>query len=318
MPARTFVDGICKPLKLVETWEGLMLRKFGCVARDSPAFHRVIANLRTAGGLRQVAAVAATGTQLHGSGPNNVGIQECHLIKQEMERCHAGGLPPPAVAPGAQKQEAAAEECAQVVPAGTGDDDEVAAAEFAALSGGGPGVAEGAGQAPPSLAAEVAKDLAEVRLNADWPALLGEAHVRVQAAGARTLFVVDCPTSRISVLGRALNAAYELWDKASKPQRFRVLVMCHSRLELVAKAAEKVCRGENSLSPRVREQQAVGISIGAKRSEQEMAEIISIGSTRQDQAEGISIGSRREQVIAKRISIGSQRQKDTTYSTSLQ
>jgi hypothetical protein len=41
----------------------------------------------------------AAGTMLHGTSKENPGIIECFRIVEEMEKCKAGGLPPPAVLP---------------------------------------------------------------------------------------------------------------------------------------------------------------------------------------------------------------------------
>lgn len=138
MSAKDFQEKVCKPLKLVDAWSFMMVRRFGQVASASKAFARVVAMLRTQGGLRKVIAMSQAGTVLHGTGENNPGIVECHSIVAEMEKCKAGGHPPPAVLPSheLQCQAGTAEESAQ--PADTADvdyDENAANAVLAALSG---------------------------------------------------------------------------------------------------------------------------------------------------------------------------------------
>ena len=167
LSAKTFIETICKPLKLVESWETLMLRRFGVVARGSTAFGRVVTSLRTPGGLKKVLAVAASGTHLHGSGPDNVGIVECYRIKAEMEKCKAGGLPPPAVLPdenrAGQPQEGDSQAMSEqsVVPE---EDDATAKAEFMALSASGVDETTDDDESK-QLAAAVAADLGNVHFS---------------------------------------------------------------------------------------------------------------------------------------------------------
>ena len=96
-----FREKICRPLKVVEVWANLMKKRFGQVASKSKAFERVVSMLHTQGGLKKVLAMCDSGTMLHGTSQDSPGIVECHRIVQEMEKCKAGGLPPPAVLPDA-------------------------------------------------------------------------------------------------------------------------------------------------------------------------------------------------------------------------
>ena len=242
LSAKTFIETICKPLKLVESWETLMLRKFGVVARGSTAFGRVVTSLRTPGGLKKVLAVAASGTHLHGSGPDNVGIVECYRIKAEMEKCKAGGLPPPAVLPdenrAGQPQEGDSQAMSEqsVVPE---EDDATAKAEFMALSASGVDETTDDDESK-QLAAAVAADLGNVHFFPEWQALQAEAAGAISKGGSRTLAVMDCPTSRVAVLAKGLDSLAELWKRAGQPQKFRLVVFCHTRFDVIAKVHEKV------------------------------------------------------------------------------
>lgn len=85
-----------------------MIKRFGAVCSNSQAFHRLIAQLETKAGLQGVLACSKASVLLH----SPTGIPECLSIFEELSRCHAGGLPPPAVWPLAsadEKKKAAAE-----------------------------------------------------------------------------------------------------------------------------------------------------------------------------------------------------------------
>ena len=104
--AGKFQGGVCKPLKLVEVWKMRMIKQFGCVASNATAFERLVEHLRSKPGLARVSAAIASETVLHGTGPENPGVLERHLLKREMRRCKAGGKPAPARIPSATELEA--------------------------------------------------------------------------------------------------------------------------------------------------------------------------------------------------------------------
>ena len=89
-----FMD-IAKSFKILELWEKMLIRRFGSVARDSLAAQRVVKSLRTRAGWRKISACSTVGVPLHGKGPENPGILECHALVVELEKCKAGGLAPP-------------------------------------------------------------------------------------------------------------------------------------------------------------------------------------------------------------------------------
>ena len=72
-----------------------MLKQYGSVARHSPVLGRVCEHLSTFVGLQSIMACAAAGLNLHGKSEAQQGIPECYLLVQELEKCQAGGLPPP-------------------------------------------------------------------------------------------------------------------------------------------------------------------------------------------------------------------------------
>lgn len=95
--SKRFMSHLCKPLRVVELWERAQVRKFGHVAAQSPAFHKVVALLKTKSGLQKV--LSALPGPLHGKGEQDKGIEECFYMVQAMERCKAGGHGPPTSVP---------------------------------------------------------------------------------------------------------------------------------------------------------------------------------------------------------------------------
>ena len=76
-----------------------MGKRFGSVAKASPALKRLTTQLSTFNGLGTVVTTAASGVVLHGASNTQIGISECHYLFKEMEKCKAGGLPPPVTIP---------------------------------------------------------------------------------------------------------------------------------------------------------------------------------------------------------------------------
>ena len=93
MSAGAFQDSICKPMKIDEVWQNLMKKRYGSVATGSAAFDRLVASLTQWVGLQTVSRCAQTGVVLHGESAEKQGIPECWLLKNEFDKCQAGGLP---------------------------------------------------------------------------------------------------------------------------------------------------------------------------------------------------------------------------------
>ena len=64
------------PLWTVSQWQFAILKQFGAIASDSPAFARLVDFLMTKGGLSKVKCCIANKTRLHGSSERDVGIQD--------------------------------------------------------------------------------------------------------------------------------------------------------------------------------------------------------------------------------------------------
>ena len=95
MTTETFINVVCKGLRILEIWRNLILKRYGSVAQNSPALACVCEHLSTVGGLQSIMACAAAGLNLHGKSETQQGIAEWFLLVQELDKCKAGGLPPP-------------------------------------------------------------------------------------------------------------------------------------------------------------------------------------------------------------------------------
>ena len=87
----SFEENICKPMKLLEVWHGLMSKRYGSVASQSPALARLMNHLSSRNGLLSVKASITAQVYLHAPG----GIMDCVLPVREFDMCQSGGLPPP-------------------------------------------------------------------------------------------------------------------------------------------------------------------------------------------------------------------------------
>jgi len=96
---KSFHAEVCQRLKLVDLWQKHLHRKFGAVATSSEAVNKLVEHLTTKPGLLKVQECIAHSVPCHGNGGAESGIAECRVLYHELERCKAGGLPPPAVQP---------------------------------------------------------------------------------------------------------------------------------------------------------------------------------------------------------------------------
>ena len=97
----------CQGARAVQSWETVMTKKIGQVATESAAFHAMLKKLKSIGGIQKAYDTTVNKRlPLHGKSESEPGIFECRLLFQEMEKCKAGGLPPPAQLPTATPQDA--------------------------------------------------------------------------------------------------------------------------------------------------------------------------------------------------------------------
>ena len=94
-----FTNVVCKGLRMLEAWRQIMDKRFGSVAKNSKAMDRLCADLATLPGLRKIITNNTTGVPMHGKSESQPGIPECYYLVKELEKCAAGGLPPPQTIP---------------------------------------------------------------------------------------------------------------------------------------------------------------------------------------------------------------------------
>jgi hypothetical protein len=97
--AASFSENVCRPLKVLELWHTLTLKRFETVASDSVTLERLVFSLSSYSGLQSVLNCCNAKVPLNGTGPDNQGIPLCFLLVRELERCFAKGLPPPSTVP---------------------------------------------------------------------------------------------------------------------------------------------------------------------------------------------------------------------------
>ncbi len=231
-----FPARVCKPLKIVELWERGQVKRFGVVATGSGAFQRVVKMLSTRGGVQKVCMVMSDGTPLHGRSEANRGIEECYLIVKEMEKCLAGGLPPPAVLPGAADK--AVEEAAPALPSAGEDPLQATPVPEEALMMT-LGSSEGAAEDPEHAAA-----LAAARAELDHITLAQTVDELVAQLAKwtehRFFFLLEAPTSRMKVLADFIDATKRIVDGLRCKEKVRVVLLVHSRFDQMSNAVLKI------------------------------------------------------------------------------
>ena len=95
----TFKDEWCAAMRALCAWERTTDIKFGDVSRDSEWKKNVVSSLESVGGIQSILMCLKAKIPLHGTSGEEVGIKDCHDLYDELGKCKAGNLPPPAVPP---------------------------------------------------------------------------------------------------------------------------------------------------------------------------------------------------------------------------
>jgi len=268
--AKVFVERVCAPLKVLEVWDKLMRKRYGTVCALSSAYTRLVTKLETYDGLQLVAATMTAGIPLHGFGPGNPGIADCHALVQEFDRCRAGGLPPPSRMPTAEelakeaemrkkadedarraeqeareKEEAQARELAQQeeldhgwLPMATPMvvDDTARSSTHSA-----PAMAS----AEAEQAARLAQDLGHVVFQ-NTPEALAAALREPLSRCSRAAVIIVAPTSGWAVISNYMQQAADLLQVyksgcggTGSQHKMRILILPGSRWDVIAKVQEK-------------------------------------------------------------------------------
>jgi len=230
-------DRLCKNIRAVDLWQRVMLKRFGHVASESPAFQRVVEMMLTKGGLEKVAAQLKLGA-LHGKSDADRGIEECFLIVREMEKCKAGGHGPPqtltsgtgATPPGSQvvgSQESQPSNVQDI-------DNEMAGLESALVS---------LTDAPVDpVAAELCKAVESEETHITFiDDSTGLNSTSIGAGAGRVTVLCEAPTSVTKTLTDLLDLVKPLCSRAFERKiPCRLLVPVHSRFKLLDTAQAKL------------------------------------------------------------------------------
>jgi hypothetical protein len=269
--AKVFVERVCAPLKVLEVWDKLMRKRYGTVCALSWAYARLVIKLETYDGLQLVAATMASGFPLHGSGPGNPGIADCHLLVQEFDRCRAGGLPPPSRIPTAEelaeeaRKKKQAEEEARRMEKEARERAEALLRELAqqeeldrgwlpmvtpvsvnetAQSSTDP-VSAAAAAAEAEFAAALTQDLGHVVFENTPEALIAAARDPLSKC-SRAALVIAVPTSGWAVISNYMQQAAEFLEVykagcggSGTQHKMRILILTGSRWDVIAKVQEK-------------------------------------------------------------------------------
>ena len=267
MGNKDFKEKVCAPLKLLEVWDRLMRKRYGSVCSLSTAYSRLMEMLTNLEGLKLVAAVAAAGIPLHGTGPANPGVPQCFAIVAEFDRCKAGSLPPPSrvrtaeelAEEDAQKRKEAEERTRAESEAKAALDrqakedaqlDELATGWFSmAPADGGTQASQesaaGVSAADTAALAALQEDKARVMF-ATTSAELMDSMRGPLGNCSRAAVVIAAPTSGWSVIGtymecaRDLSKLYKEGSGCSGGQtKFRVVILAGPRFDVLAKIQEK-------------------------------------------------------------------------------
>ena len=98
MSTKKFLNDVCAPMKLVQTWQDLVMKRYGSVAANSQALHRLVESLGRWPGLQSLVLSTHSGMALTASGLN-LGLSDVELLLNEFDKCKAGGLPLQAESP---------------------------------------------------------------------------------------------------------------------------------------------------------------------------------------------------------------------------
>ena len=93
---KDFVSDYCVPFKHLETWQKAQITRFGVVAQEFPAFHRVVRSLQTEQGRQKLMLCLNNNVPISGtpSSDNTIaqqyGVHEARSVVDEMQKMKAG------------------------------------------------------------------------------------------------------------------------------------------------------------------------------------------------------------------------------------
>lgn len=269
LSASAFTDKVCKPMRVLQVWQTLMIKRYGSVASNSPALERLVLRLASWGGLGNVRACIESGVVLH----DPKGIPECHLLSGEFDKCKAGGLPPPTRIPSEADAKAAEQAAAEAAAAAAQEreeqlrleqaqkeaaDRDSREAEYAAeadllLMTASTGTGAGGISQPARSSEEIACDAVAARLRKVHFFDPTDAFIDHLAAldkpFARSICLVEAPTTHPTSFGHFMELAAKAFGALNGSHnrltgtnltKFRLVVLVGTRFDLIAKALDKI------------------------------------------------------------------------------
>lgn len=267
--ASAFVSTVCKPMRVVEVWQTLMIKRYGSVASLSPAMERLVQRLCSWGGLGNVRSCMDAGVVLH----DPKGIPECGLLAGEFDKCKAGGLPPPVRIPTEASAKAAEQAAAAAAAAAAAHQEEQkelerqrqaetereqSEAAYATeadlwLMTAAEATKVGSGSQPTRSAEEIAAETVSSKMKnvhffdpvESFVSSLAEQKL------TRGICLVEAPTTNATSFGHLLEVAAQAFQTlrtsheghtGSELVKFRMVVLIGSRFDLIAKTFEKLSK----------------------------------------------------------------------------
>ena len=225
-----FRGHMCKNFKVIELWERLVKKKFGATATTSRALPRLVEHLVTDTGLKKVQSCWMSKIPLEGKSDNEVGILECRKLWDTFAKQLAGSLAPSAT----DKSSVSADQSGDpsLPPDQSADN---ARAELDALSGKDV-------QGNDIIAPEDEADMASAKLSCEAIDVLDigdpkAVETRItEMARKKVIILIECPTSKKTVLVRFIDAAKQTEAHINRPENVKIITLMQSRVAMCSDA----------------------------------------------------------------------------------
>ena len=237
----TFKDEWCAAMRYLCAWDKTTDIKFGDVSRNSKWKQDLVSSLESLGGIKSILMCMKAKIPLHGTSKEEVGIKDCHDLYEELEKCKAGNLPPPAVPPAVRSD--TQEKGTATSQNGEASSTDHASAQMIAelavtagensvlrILGGDAAVPQGLEEKQFKMYQEAQEYFKNCHVCTDEPQFKTIALNFVK--GGRCILVVDCRTSIKSVIAQELTNMATL-ATGSGHDKFRLLTCCGSRLTIL-------------------------------------------------------------------------------------
>ena len=236
-----FKEEWCAAFRYLCAWDKQTDIKFGEVSKNSRWKQDVVSSLETIGGIKSIMMCMKAKIPLHGRSKEEVGIKDCHDLYDELGKCKAGNLPPPAVPPaGTSNTQETGTATSQNNEATPTDHASAQMIEDLAITAGENNVMRILGGD-----AAIPKGLVEnqFKMYQEAQDFFKNCHVTTDesqykaiaqnfAKSGRSILVVDCRTSIKSAIAQELTNMATL-ATGSGHDKFRLLTYCGHRLTIL-------------------------------------------------------------------------------------